>query len=130
MNIRDIGMCFLLSAIAGTGVGGGGLFMIYLTGPMGFSQLPAQAVNLFYFMAAAVPSVLTRFRTLPFRLTGLCIAGGIPGVILGSYVRNLLPEEMLAKIFGILLAASGAAVFFIRERKEKKPQNSDFFKTE
>ena len=117
MNFLDICMCFLLSAVAGTGIGGGGLFLIYLTGPMGFGQMAAQAVNLFYFLAAAVPSTLTRARFLPWRLAALCIAGGIPGVFLGSLVRDLVSESLLGKIFGGLLIASGAAVFFIREKK-------------
>lgn len=117
MDFLDILMCFLLSAVAGTGVGGGGLFLLWLTGPMGLTQLPAQAVNLFYFLAAAVPATLTRGRSLPWRLAGLCIAAGIPGVLLGSMVRNLLPEELLGRIFGGFLAASGAAVLFSREKK-------------
>jgi len=121
MRFTDILMCFLLAAVAGTGVGGGGLFLVYLTGPMGFSQIPAQAVNLFYFLAAAVPSTLTRARRLPWRMAGLCILGGIPGVFLGSMVRDLVPEELLGKIFGGLLAVSGAAVFFIREKKKEPP---------
>ena len=65
MHLWDIVMCFLLSAVAGTGVGGGGLFLVYMTGPMGIAQLPAQALNLFYFLASCVPATLTRFRTLP-----------------------------------------------------------------
>jgi len=117
MTLQDIGMCFLLAAVAGTGVGGGGLFLVYLTGPMGFPQAAAQAVNLFYFLAAAIPSTLTRLRSLPWRLAALCIAGGIPGVYLGSLVRDLLSEALLGKIFGILLILSGAAVFFTREKK-------------
>lgn len=124
MNLLDIFMCFLLSAVAGTGVGGGGLFLVYLTGPMGIGQIPAQALNLFYFLAASVPATMTRFRSLPFRTAFLCIAGGIPGVLFGTMVRNLLDGDILRKIFGVLLAASGLAVFFVREKREnttKKP---------
>ncbi|MBQ8401608.1 MAG: sulfite exporter TauE/SafE family protein [Clostridia bacterium] len=118
-------MCFLLSAVAGTGVGGGGLFLVYMTGSMGIPQITAQALNLFYFLAASVPSILTRFRTLPWRLAFLCIAGGVPGVLLGSMVRDLLDGDVLRKIFGGLLAASGLAVFFVRE-KERKPERGEF----
>ena len=125
MHFWDIVMCFLLSAVAGSGVGGGGLFLVYMTGPMGIAQLPAQALNLFYFLASCVPATLTRFRTLPWRLASLCIAGGIPGVFLGTVVRNLLDGDILQKIFGGLLAASGLAVFFVREKRDntKKPHH-------
>ena len=125
MHFQDIFMCFLLSAVAGTGVGGGGLFLVYMTGSMGIPQITAQALNLFYFLAASVPSILTRFRTLPWRLAFLCIAGGVPGVLLGSMVRDLLDGDVLRKIFGGLLAASGLAVFFVRE-KERKPERGEF----
>ena len=125
MNLLDIFMCFLLSAVAGTGVGGGGLILVYMTGPMGIAQIPAQALNLFYFLAACVPATLTRFRMLPWRLAFLCIAGGIPGVFLGTIVRNLLDGDILRKIFGVLLAVSGLAVFFVREKRSntKKPNH-------
>ena len=121
MVFTDILMCFLLADVAGTGVGGGGLFLVYMTGWMGIPQAAAQAINLFYFLSAAVPSTLTRLRALPWRLAGLCIVCGIPGVWLGSMVRNLTDSALLGKIFGGLLIASGAAVLFVREKEQKKP---------
>ena len=110
-------VCFLLSVIAGTGVGGGGLFLVYLTGSMGFAQTSAQSLNLFYFLAAAIPTVITRFRFLPWRKAALCILGGVPGVFLGSSVRSLLSEGLLSDIFGSLLLAAGICVFLVREKR-------------
>ncbi|MBR4959621.1 MAG: sulfite exporter TauE/SafE family protein [Clostridia bacterium] len=117
MRFLDMAVCFFFSAVTGTGVGGAGLFLIHLTGTMGLDQINAQAVNLFCFLAAAIPSTLTRCRTLPWRLAALCIAGGIPGVLLGSFLRSLLPEDLLGKIFGSLLIAAGTGAFLIRKKQ-------------
>jgi len=116
MEILDLAVCFFLAAVVGTGVGGGGLFLVYMTGWMGFSQITAQAVNLFYFLAAAFPATLARVKGLPWRLASICTAAGIPGVFLGSAVRDLIHGELLGKCFGAMLVASGAAVFLVREK--------------
>lgn len=42
MKILDVIVSFLASALAGTGVGGGGLLVIYLTLARGLEQLEAQ----------------------------------------------------------------------------------------
>ncbi len=117
MTLTDALFCFLLAAVAGTGIGGGGLYLIYMTGVMGIEHTAAQAMNLLFFITAAIPATLTRVRTLPWGSAVLCIAGGIPGVFLGTWLRNLLEGDMLSKIFGGMLIVSGASVFFLKEKK-------------
>ncbi len=117
MTLTDTLFCFLLAAIAGTGIGGGGLYLLYMTTVMSIGHTAAQAVNLLFFVSAAIPATLTRLRTLPWSSALLCIAGGIPGVFLGTWLRNLLEGDMLSKIFGGMLIVSGASVFFLKEKK-------------
>ena len=45
---------FLLSALSGMGVGGGGLFVIYLAFATDMPQLSAQGANLLFFLCSAM----------------------------------------------------------------------------
>ena len=118
MHILDLCVCFFLAIIAGTGVGGGGLFLVYMTEYMGIPQISAQAVNLFYFLSAAIPATVYRRKSLPWKLAGICSAAGIPGVIFGSMLRDLMDGDLQKKILGGILMASGAAVFLLRDKTE------------
>ncbi len=117
MTILDTLFCFLLAAAAGTGIGGGGLYLVYMTGVMGLSHRAAQALNLLFFIAAALPATLTRIRTLPLKAAIVCMVGGIPGVFLGSMLRVRLEGDILGTVFGWILVISGLSVFFLREKK-------------
>ncbi len=117
MTLTDALFCFLLAAVAGTGIGGGGLYLLYMTTVMGMGHQAAQAVNLLFFITAAIPATLTRMRTLPWGSALLCIIGGIPGVLFGTWLRELLAGDMLSKIFGGMLVVSGLSVFFLKEKK-------------
>ncbi len=116
MTAIDVLFCFLLAVVAGTGVGGGGLFLLYMTGVMGIGHVVAQAVNLLFFITAALPATLTRIHTLPWGAAIVCMAGGIPGVLLGTMLRNRLDGDILSKICGALLVVSGVSVFFLRQK--------------
>ena len=48
---------FAVSVLAGTGVGGGGLFILYLVSVLGTPQTDAQAVNLVFFISAAIAAL-------------------------------------------------------------------------
>ena len=57
MKILDAIVAFVASAFAGTGVGGGGLLVIYLTLVRDTAQLAAQGINLSFFIAGATSAV-------------------------------------------------------------------------
>ena len=76
---------FAVSVLAGTGVGGGGLFVIYLTMICGMAQAKAQAVNLVFFISAALaalPYHLTH-RKMNTRLILFCTVFAIAGTLIG-----------------------------------------------
>ncbi len=118
MTLMDAIFCFLLAAAAGTGIGGG-LYLLYMTGVMGIGHMAAQAINLLFFVSAALPATLTRLHTLPWGSALLCMAGGIPGVLLGTWLRNLLDGAILSKIFGGMLIISGVSVFLLKEKRSR-----------
>jgi len=109
---------FAVSVLAGTGVGGGGLFVIYLTMICGMAQAKAQAVNLVFFISAALaalPYHLTH-RKMNTRLILFCTVFAIAGTLIGGILRNMLPERALQVSFGVMLVITGTRTLF-KKRK-------------
>ena len=108
MKILDVIVSFLASALAGTGVGGGGLLVIYLTLARGLGQLEAQGINLSFFIsgAAAVP-VHIKKRKIDFPAVIFIGAFGIVGAFLGLTLAQSISPSLLRKFFGIFLVFCG-----------------------
>lgn len=111
----------LLGFLAGLGVGGGSLLIVYLTLLAGMDAATARATNLMFFLAAAGSVSILRLRkgtlsikTLLPAILSACIAAGIC-----SWIGMQIHEEMLQKGFGILLLATGLRELFYRPRKAK-----------
>jgi len=118
--ILDILVLFVLAAAVGAGVGGGGLLVVYLTLARGFEQISAQAVNLAFFIVSALASACmqAKHRTMPdLRLIFLVSGAAIPGVLIGTAVRDMLSGYALRMIFGILLLITA----FLVLRREFPP---------
>lgn len=106
MIFLDLLVLFILAVAVGAGVGGGGLLVAYLTLYRGFDQLPAQAVNLAFFIVAALSSALfqAKNRTLPHpRLIAVTALSALPGVFLGSRIRDGISSDSLGMFFGLFL---------------------------
>ncbi len=106
MILLDIIVLLILAVAVGAGVGGGGLLVAYLTLCRGFDQLPAQAVNLAFFVVAALASALfqAKNRTLPHpRLIAVTALAALPGVFLGSRIRGGFSSDSLGTFFGLFL---------------------------
>ncbi|MBQ9745464.1 MAG: sulfite exporter TauE/SafE family protein [Clostridia bacterium] len=114
MALLDKTVAFLVSALAGMGVGGGGLFVIYLTFARGADQLSAQGTNLLFFLAGAVPALAVHLRKRKLCLFAMLTVGlaGVCGTLLGAYLIAHTEPGLLRKAFGVLLLLSGAAVLF------------------
>ena len=113
---------FLISVLSGMGVGGGGLFVIYLSVFTSMPQLAAQGMNLLFFLFSSFSSVavqLTR-RNIRFAAVTFMAAFGVIGALGGAYLTRFLPEEYLRKIFGIMLVAGGILAFRKSFPKNKK----------
>ena len=111
----------LLGFLAGLGVGGGSLLILWLTLVAGVDAQIARPINLMFFLFAAGAVSIFRWRKgsldmkeiLPAILTG-CVAAGIC-----SWVGTRLEQDILKKIFGILLLITGFREIFYRPRKAK-----------
>ena len=108
----------LLGFLAGLGVGGGSLLILWLTMVLSVEQPIARCINLLFFLPAAAISCLFRWKqgklnptiTIPAVLAG-CIAS-VCFTLLG---RNL-DSGFLRKGFGILLLFTGFRELFYRPK--------------
>lgn len=100
---------FLISALMGMGLGGGGLLIIYLTLYLGTPQLLAQGTNLTLFIIAGASSLLyhLRKRNVDARLVALMIVFGSIGSVSASYFLSGLDPKYARISLGVLLIISG-----------------------
>lgn len=118
MFFLDIAAAFLTAALAGMGVGGGGLLVIYLTLAREMPQLEAQGINLLFFLSSALPAIAVNLkkRRLDFRRILLTAAPGAIFAVLGALLASKINAAVLRKVFGGLMILAGAGA--VRGRKE------------
>lgn len=110
----DFIAAFAVSLLSGLGIGGGGLFVIYLTFLRDTGQLEAQGINLVFFIFAAIGALCINIkkRKLSYKLALLISFFGIIGVLIGSWLLTLFEVGIIRILFGILLIFSGVAALF------------------
>ena len=99
----------VLGFLAGLGIGGGSLLILWLTVILGMDPITARTINLLFFLPAALISTLFRWKQgrvdpkklLPGILAGCICAGIFASVSMG------LDLGLLKKLFGGLLLATG-----------------------
>lgn len=99
----------LLGFLAGMGVGGGSLLILWLTLVLGFDQTTARGINLLFFLPASAICCAFRLRQKTLRL-GACLPAILSGgaaAVLGSLIAAAVDTSLLRKPFGILLLATG-----------------------
>jgi len=111
----------VLGFLAGLGVGGGSLLMLWLTLVLGLSHESARWINLLFFIPTAVISCLFRNKqgTLNIRSLLPAILSSAVTAIAGSYCAHYLQVTALKKIFGLLLILAGIRELTYRARKAK-----------
>ena len=119
---------FLISALMGMGVGGGGLFVIYLTLCLGYEQMMAQGTNLLFFIIAGAFSLFYHFkkRHIIWWQAAIMIIFGTVGSILFSKLALVLDPKYPKIALGILLVTSGLITLF---NIIKKAKGKNFKKT-
>ena len=104
----------VLGFLAGLGIGGGSLLVLWLTVVVGTDPQTARCINLMFFLPAALISCVFRKKQgklelkqlLPAMLAG-CIAAGI-----FSFLGINLVTSLLKKLFGGLLLLTGFRELF------------------
>ncbi len=107
--IIDIIAGIAFGILAGMGVGGGGLLVIYLTFFDGIGQRIAQGVNLFFFIFASAASMLYHINkrkiNLPFVI--ICSISGSIFALIGSHAAAAVDPHILKIFFGAMLIIAG-----------------------
>lgn len=100
---------FLIALVSGMGLGGGGLFAVYLAMFTATPQLSVQGFNLLFFVFCAGASVTVQLfkRKINFSAVLIMTLTGIVGALVGTLLAGVMPEEWLRKIFGIMLVSGG-----------------------
>lgn len=104
----------VLAVLSGMGLGGGGLFVIYLKLFVGGDQLEMQAINLLFFIFAAGASLTFHLlrRRIYVSAVILAAASGMVGSLIGSFIASRIRSASLGIIFGIMLIGAGIYSFF------------------
>jgi len=111
----------VLGYLAGLGVGGGSLLMLWLTIALEMDYSQARAINLMFFLAAA--GAVSFFR---WKRGTINFAQILPAVIVGcactaaaTWFSDKVDKELIQKLFGALLLFTGFRELFYRPRKAK-----------
>ena len=111
----------VLGFLAGLGIGGGSLLILWLTLVLQMEYAVAGTVNLMFFIPSAVITSLFRLKQgkLDIKRILPALAAGCAGAVLFTILGNRIDEAILRKPFGILLLVTGVRELFYRPRKDK-----------
>ncbi len=111
-------MGVVLGWLAGIGVGGGSLLILWLTLMLQIPQPTARSMNLLFFLAAAGAVSIFRWRkgTLHLKPLLLAILCGCITAALFAWFSTQIDVENFRKLFGILLLITGIRELFYRQK--------------
>ncbi len=108
-----------LGFLAGLGVGGGSLLMLWLTLILGLDHSIARTVNLLFFIPSAIIASLFRWKqgSLQFKKVLPAILCGCIAAAVFAYFSKTTDVALIKKLFGFLLLITGIRELFYRPRK-------------
>ena len=111
----------ILGFLAGLGIGGGSLLILWLTLVLQMEHTAAGTVNLMFFIPSAVIASLFRFKQgkLDIRRIIPALISGCAGAVLFTLLGQRIDAAILRKPFGILLLLTGIRELFYRPRKAR-----------
>ena len=118
-HIFSITVGAVLGVLAGLGVGGGSLLMLWLTAVLNMDHPEARTINLLFFLPCAL--IATWFRWRKSRPDGpvalSAVLGGLAGAVLGNLLHARLELSLLRKALGGLFLICGIKELFYRRRE-------------
>ena len=121
-------LVFLRAVPLGLGIGGGGLFLLYLGDVLGLARDTSVYLNLIFFLSALVASAFGHLRTrrLSLSMLGIILLFGVPGTFLGRWGASLFSSRLLHLFLGFFLLGSGIFTLFSlkKAKKEKERPNA------
>lgn len=111
----------ILGFLAGIGVGGGSLLLLWLTFVMDIDQQTGRTINLMFFIAASGCVSCFRLAKRSISLSAIlpAAAAGCLGAALCSWLGPKIDQDILRKGFGILLLMTGIKEVFYRPRNAR-----------
>lgn len=114
----------VLGFLAGIGVGGGSLLILWLTLVLGMDHPQARIINLLFFLPSAIVASIFRWKqgkleikkVLPAIIAG-CAAAGIC-----SFLSSTMDISLLQKLFGGLLILTGIRELLYKPRTKNQEQ--------
>ena len=108
-----------LGFLAGLGIGGGSLLILWLTFVMHLDPQTARGINLLFFLPSALAAILFRRkqRAVDFRKILPAILSGCAAALILSWLGSGMDLALLKKLFGGLLILTGLRVLFYKERE-------------
>ncbi|MBS5667487.1 MAG: TSUP family transporter [Firmicutes bacterium] len=99
----------LLGFLTGLGVGGGSLLILWLTLVLEMPQTAARGINLLFFLPSAAISCYLRWKqgTVTLKKILPAIFAGCAAAAVFSLISTRMDLEILRKLFGVLLLATG-----------------------
>ena len=109
----------VLGFLAGIGVGGGSLLILWLTLVLGIPQPQARILNLMFFIPSAVVACLFRWKQgkLDMKKILPAIIAGCVAAAVFSLIGQRLDTSLLKKLFGGLLLITGIRELLYQPRK-------------
>ena len=109
----------LLGFLSGLGTGGGSLLILWLTLVLGMPQPQARAMNLLFFIPAAIIACLFRWKQgrLDFKKVLPAILAGSATATVFTLCSTAWNTDLLQKLFGILLLFTGLRELLYKPKK-------------
>ena len=111
----------VLGFLAGLGIGGGSLLILWLTFVLGIDHNIARGINLLFFLPSAIIACFFRWkqgciniRAILPAIIGGCIAAGIC-----SWISTVMDMALLKKLFGGLLLLTGLRELLYKPKKKQ-----------
>ncbi len=109
-----------LGFLAGIGVGGGSLLILWLTLVLNMAHPQARTLNLLFFLPSAVVASLFRWKqgTLDFKKVLPAIIAGCIAAGIFAFLSHTIDIALLKKLFGGLLILTGIRELLYKPRKK------------
>ena len=107
---------FLISTLMGIGVGGGGLYVIYLAEIVKMDLTVSRGTNLLFFIISGLASLLIHLKKRkihPVQLIVMIIFG-VLGSYIFSHLSNMIDPEIPKKVLGsVLILGGGLSIYSV-----------------
>ena len=120
----DLGLGVVMGLLSGyMGVGGGLIAVPAFTVGLGMTQQAAQGTSLAVILVTGPAGAIVHARhgNVALRVVPLLALGAILGAPLASWLAQMLPHELLARVFSVFLLLNGIYAWFRGARKPTPP---------